>query len=147
MGQLVDRDEEHLRQLILAHYAMAGYIAFFALFGLVYVGLGAMMASSAFPQQANSQGDPRSIGWFFAVLGAVFVVAGLLMAFLTFMVGRNLKYRRHRTFCLVVAGLGCLHIPWGTALGICTFMVLDRSSVKSLFEPPQLPPSIEPGVP
>ena len=102
--------------------------------------LGAMMLSSAFPQPPNSQDDPQFIGMLFASLGAVVVVAGLLFAFLTYLTGRSLADRRRRTFCLVMAGISCLHIPWGTALGICTFMVFGRPSVKLLFEPALPPP-------
>ena len=133
MGELIDRDREHLRQLTLAYYVMAGFIAFFSLFGLLYVGIGGMMMSGGFPQPPNSGDDPRAFGMIFAAIGAIVVGAGLVIAFLTFLTGRSIRDRRRRTFCLIVAGLSCLHIPWGTALGVCTIMVLERPSVKLLF--------------
>src|SRR6185503_9557006 len=45
MGELVDRDQEHLRLLVWAHYIWAGTIGFFSLFTLIYIGLGVMMVS------------------------------------------------------------------------------------------------------
>ena len=34
---------------------------------------------------------------------------------------------------LVVAGIGCLSIPYGAILGVMTFIVLLRKSVKAMF--------------
>jgi len=45
-----------------------------------------------------------------------------------------LRKRKHRTFLLVMAALSCLSIPYGTILGIFTFMVLQRPAAKKLFE-------------
>jgi hypothetical protein len=36
---------------------------------------------------------------------------------------------------MVIAALGCLEIPYGTALGILTLMVLGRPSVVKQFNP------------
>ena len=73
----------------------------------------------------------------FLGIGVAFLVLGLGVTLLTYLVGRYLRDRRHRTFCLVMAGLSCLQIPWGTAIGICTISVLNRPSVKVLFEAPR----------
>ena len=35
---------------------------------------------------------------------------------------------------MVVAGFGCLEVPYGTALGVCTFLVLNRRSVEKVFD-------------
>ena len=139
MPELIDRDQEHLRLLMVA---MAGFIGFFSLFGLLYVGMGAMFLSGAMPQSGNPRDDPRFIGLILAGMGSAFVVLGLTFALLTFLAGRSLRDRRRKTFIYVVAGLGCLHIPWGTGLGVATFMVLGRPSVKALFDPPTPPPPI-----
>jgi hypothetical protein len=41
----------------------------------------------------------------------------------------------------VIAGINCIFIPYGTLLGVATFMVLVRPSVQALFAavPPPLP--------
>jgi hypothetical protein len=36
-------------------------------------------------------------------------------------------------FCLVVAGVSCLFMPFGTILGVLSLIVLNRPSVKLLF--------------
>lgn len=59
----------------------------------------------------------------------------LATAALSGFAGRSLSRRRHYVFCLVAAGLACLSFPLGTALGVFTFMVLQRPSVKALFGP------------
>jgi len=46
-----------------------------------------------------------------------------------------LRDRRHRTFSMAIAALDCLHIPFGTILGILTFIVLGRDSVRALYHP------------
>ena len=48
--------------------------------------------------------------------------------------GRYLLQRTHYTFCLVVAAIACLLMPFGTALGIFTIIVLMRPSVREMFE-------------
>jgi hypothetical protein len=41
--------------------------------------------------------------------------------------------RKARTFCFVIACIACLNVPLGTALGVCTILVLSRPRVKDLF--------------
>src|SRR5271157_1075744 len=49
MGELVDRDQEHLFLLKLGHYILSGATAFISLFALFYVGLGAVLTPVVFP--------------------------------------------------------------------------------------------------
>ena len=35
--------------------------------------------------------------------------------------------------CLIVAGVNCLALPYGTLAGVLTFIVLGRNSVRALF--------------
>jgi hypothetical protein len=49
------------------------------------------------------------------------------------MSGLFLLKRRHRMFILIVAGLNCLSVPLGTILGVFTFVVLGRDSVRKAF--------------
>ena len=41
--------------------------------------------------------------------------------------------KRNRLFSIVIAGLDCLQIPFGTALGVFTIIVLSRESVRELY--------------
>jgi len=56
------------------------------------------------------------------------------LAILKFTVARRLRQRRSWVFCIVVAALSCIGIPFGTALGVFTLLVLSRHSVKCMFD-------------
>lgn len=143
MGELIDRDLEHLRLLHIGFYIMAGLSGFFSLFALIYIGLGGVFVAGVFNQLGNSNGAnalPAAFGWIFVGMGVFFLVVGLTIALLLFLTGKNLQQRTHRTFCLVMAGFCCLQIPWGTALGICAINVLNRPSVRAMFDRTGPPP-------
>jgi len=131
-------DGEHLKLLSIGYMISAGFNAFFMLFGLFYVFMGAMASEMIrLSTQANAKPGgppPAFIGWFFAAIGLVFFAVGLTFAILKFRAASNLKRRRSRIFCMVVAGLTCLEFPYGTALGVFTFIALGRESVVRLFE-------------
>jgi hypothetical protein len=62
-------------------------------------------------------------------MGFIFVVAAVLNV----VSGIFLRQRRHRIFSFVIAGLDCLQIPFGTALGVFAIIVLSRDSVRQLY--------------
>jgi hypothetical protein len=87
------------------------------------------------PTQPSEEQVARIMGAVFLVIGLFLLIIGLMLALAQFLVGRFLGQRKHHTFCLVVAGLNCRNMPLGTILGVFTFIVLLRPSVKRLFEP------------
>jgi hypothetical protein len=140
MPEEVDRqsviDEEHLKLLSLGYLISAGVAAFFSLFGLFYVFFGIVMsvALSHVPASAKTgQPPPAFVGWIFAGLGVVFFLLGSAVAFARFWTARCIKQRKSRTFCMVIAAIGCLEFPYGTALGVLSFIVLGRESVIKRF--------------
>ncbi len=66
--------------------------------------------------------------------GVVVSVLILPWAALNAFSGYALRNRKYRTFSLVLAGLNCLSIPLGLALGIYTFSVLNRPGVLELYD-------------
>ena len=72
----------------------------------------------------------RFFTWFIAFFVAWFLTAAVV----NFLSGLFMRSQRHRTFSMVVAGLNCLHIPLGTALGVITLVVLTKDSVRKLYE-------------
>ena len=147
MGELIDRDQEHLRLVEIGFYVQAGLIGFVSLFALIYVGLGMLLMSGVFPKTGTPANDvPVSvIGWIFIGIGGVLFVLGLGFALLLFYAARGLKVRRRRILCLILAGFCCLQIPWGTVFGVLAIIVLNRESVIPLFEPPPVrmgPPAL-----
>ena len=134
----MNQDEEHLKLLSIFHYIVAGFTALFALFPVIYVILGLCFLFA--PEQFASHGEsppPGGLGWVFIVMGGIMMAFGWGFAALVFTAGRFLARRKHHTFCLVVACIECLFLPFGTILGIFSIIVLMREPVKQLFVPRQ----------
>ena len=128
------QDEEHLRLLSIFHYVVAGLAALFALFPIFHLILGLFMIfapDKMFPGKQDVA--PALIGWFFVIFASVFITLGWTFAALIVTTGRFLARHKHYTFCLVMAGIECLFMPFGTVLGVFTILVLVRESVKPLF--------------
>jgi len=132
MESSTDQDREHLRLLTIFYYIWAGVQSLGGLMGLAFIGVGAFIASS--PQVAQSNNPPPPwFGAIFAGIGALVFLSVEGMAALSFFTGRFLARRQHHTFCVVISALNCLSLPLGTALGVFSILVLQRSSVKVLF--------------
>jgi hypothetical protein len=131
-------DAEHLKLLSIGYLISAGFNAFFMLFGLFYVFMGILVSEliRRTPQTNAKPGEPLPafLGWIFAGVGLFIFAIGLTFAILKFRAASNLKRRKSRTFCMVVAALTCLEFPYGTALGAFTFIALGRESVVRLFQ-------------
>jgi hypothetical protein len=134
------QDAEHLKLLVIFHYVMAGVMVVFGCFPIIHIGMGWMMVSGKLPmgRPPASGPTPESMGWLFIVFGGLVMLGIWIFAFLTFWAGRCLASRRLRTFCFVMACLSCGFFPLGTALGVFTIIVLQRPSVRMLFERPAM---------
>jgi uncharacterized BrkB/YihY/UPF0761 family membrane protein len=130
-------DEEHLKLLSIGYLVSAGVAALFSLFGLLYVIMGVTMGIifSEAAKRGDQSPPPAFMGWLFGVIGLVIFLLLIAMAILKFLTARCITRRRSRAFCMVVGAISCLEIPYGTLLGVFTFLVLGRNSVKGLFEP------------
>lgn len=136
------KDEEHLKLLALGYKVSAGAAAFFSLFGLIYVVMGLVFSQVPFATSTyvtssyagTTSTPPAFFGWFFGAMGLGILVVGLGLAALKWTTARRLEQRRSLGFCQFVAAISCLEIPYGTLLGVLTFNVLGRPSVRQLFE-------------
>jgi hypothetical protein len=128
-------DDEHLKLLSIFHYVVGGMAALFACFPIIHlvVGLFFILAPEKFGQ--GSQQPPAFIGWFFVAFASVFILVGWALAVLALISGRWIARRKHYTFCFVVACVECIFMPFGTVLGVFTILVLNRQSVKGVFNP------------
>jgi hypothetical protein len=80
--------------------------------------------------------NPEIFEGFFNIFAYFYVVIGvfiLLGAILNFMSARYLGQRRRKVFSMVTAGVNCLSFPFGTVLGVFTFVVLSRPSVEASY--------------
>lgn len=129
-------DHEHLRLLRLGYLISGGANAVMALFPLIHVTVGLTILLGGFPGAMGTNGPPdaRFMGLMFVVIGAMLSSMFAVYGALKLMAARRLRERRSKTFCLIVAGISCFGIPYGTALGALTMIVLARPSVAALFE-------------
>ncbi len=145
--QNTSQDEDQLRLLSIFHYVVAGLSGLVACFPIIHLILGLMFLFA--PQNFEGKGGPPPswFGWIFVVVASVFIALGWVFAGFVFAAGRCLAKRKRYSFCLVMAGVECLFMPFGTILGVFTIVVLMRESVKQLFvghqaaQPPQAGPS------
>jgi hypothetical protein len=130
-----NRDSEHLRLLSIFHYVVGGIGALFALFPLFHfaIGIAFILSPETFVDSNSGNPPPRFIGYLFAAVGAVFVLFGETLAILTIYSGTRIRKRQKYMFSFVVACILCIFIPFGTALGVFTIIVLSRESVKKLY--------------
>ena len=136
----MNQDNQHLELLSIFHYVVGGLTALFSCFPLIHLGVGIAMLSGEF------QGDhppPRAFAWIFIMIASVIILTGWTLAVAIIIAGRKLKKRTGRTFCLVIAGLECMMMPFGTGLGVLSLIVLTKESVKELFSMPS-PPGVTP---
>ena len=131
-------DEEHLKLLSIGYVVSGSMSALFSLMGLLYAGMGVMVFTLGAAEAKNgpkpSQAPPVELAWFFGVFGLILFFALVAVALCKFKAAHCIKKRTGRTFCMVVAAISCFAIPYGTLLGVFSFMVLFRPSVAKLFE-------------
>lgn len=128
-------DGEHLRALSICYVVSGAVHLVFSVFSLFYIFMGVAFATilSDMPGHTGQPPPPAFMGLFFGLFGFVMFVYMVGLGVLQLVVARRLKQRRSRVLCMVVAGVTCLGIPYGTALGVFTFLVLARPSIVGAF--------------
>lgn len=136
------QDLEHLKLLAIFHYVVAGMAALFACIPFIHFFIGLALATGALPD-TDPGAQPVGIG--LMIFAGLFILSGWTLAAFIAYAGRSLQTRKRYTFCLVMAGIECIFMPFGTVLGVFTIIVLMRDSVKELFGRPleSLPASEE----
>jgi len=115
---------------------VAGLMALFACIPFIHFFMGLALATGTFP---DTDPEAQPIGIFIMVFAGLFILAGWTLAVLIAYAGRSLQARRRYTYCLVMAGVECIFMPFGTVLGVFTIIVLMRDSVKEMFGRPVAP--------
>ncbi len=132
-------DEEQLRPLPVCYWVLGATSAMMSLYGLFYIAMGVMFSTIPF-EQASGPAEAPPPGMFmilFGGMGLAFLLMFGTLATLQILTGFWIRKRRRRIACLVTAGISCVFIPFGTLIGVLTFLVLLRPSVKMLFERPR----------
>lgn len=136
----MDQDLEQIRLISIFHYIIAGIAGLFACFPVIHLLIGiSILTGSIFPSDVPSDLLPFPFilfGLMFTLLPAAMIFLGWAFAIGMALAGYFLTRKRHYMFCLVMAGISCVFMPFGTVLGVFTIVVLIRPSVKELFAYP-----------
>jgi len=126
-------DSEHLRLLRIGYFIAAATNLLWVFFPLFYVAMGAVIFFGGFDGGKPADAPPKSIGFVFMAIG---IAISLIMASFTalkVLTAWAIGKRRCKALIFATAAICCLGVPWGTALGVLTFLVLTRPSVASQF--------------
>jgi hypothetical protein len=130
----MNKDLEHLKLISIFHYIVGGLACFCGLLWILYIVSGIILIFAS-GSMASDDRMGASIGGVVAIVVGVFLFI-LFEAYGILCIIAGRKYAKHQGywFCFVLAVLTCLNFPLGTALGVFTIVVLNRPSVKALFQ-------------
>jgi uncharacterized protein involved in response to NO len=138
----MNQDEEHLRLLSIFHYVCAGITALISCFPVFHLIIGLVMVFSPGSFDHGKSGPPAWFGGIMIAISGLIILAGWTFSALQAWTGSCLKQRKHYTFCFVMACVACTFMPFGTALGVFSIIVLSRPTVKALFKRAPLAPPV-----
>src|SRR5262245_54330895 len=127
--------EEDIRQLDLLsifHYVVAGILAVFGLFPFIHLAVGIAIVTGRL-EDDRGYGPPEWFGYFFIAAAAAMITMAWSLAVAMALSAGRLKKRVAYNYCLIVAGVECIFMPFGTVLGVFTIITLTRPSIRSLF--------------
>jgi len=132
-------DDDQLNLLSLFHFVGAGLAVLALLFLFVHYQFFHTFIENPqfFANQRQTTSPPpeqifrmfRMFKWFYVIFGLWFSLSALL----NILSGIFLRSRTHRDVSIVIAAIDCIHIPFGTMLGVFTIVVLMRDSVRELY--------------
>lgn len=153
---------EHLRLLSLFHYVLGGIGYLMSLIPCIHLAIGIFFLVA--PEEAFQTPPPRAVeaspeadgetarpaapqpvpafpaklfGAIFTSIASVLILGGMTFSTCVVLAGKRLAALRSHTFCMVVAGIECLLMPFGTVLGIFTILTLIKPEARALFGLPE----------
>ena len=124
-------DADQLRLISIFHYVVGGIHLFGSSFALIHFVLGLLMILR--PGMFGNNPPPPFLGVLFTAIGGAVIVCGWTLGICTIFSGRCIQRRVRRTFSIIIAAINCALVPFGTALGVFTLIVLMRDSVRRLY--------------
>lgn len=129
-------DADQLKLLYTFHFIIAGLaIVGVGFLFLHYALMHTLLANVPIGKNQNVGNLPPQeffgiFKWFYLFFGGLLLLggAGNLIS------GMFMRNQKNRTFSLIIAGINCLQFPLGTALGVFTFIVLLRDSVREIYD-------------
>lgn len=151
---------ERMNFLAIGFYVRGGMMFFFGCFFLLYVAMFTAFAfmpqsawnhqpphravtapaanASPMPDVANPGAPPIAVFRIMAGVMSGVVFLAWVGGALTLYSGRCIKKRKHRPLVYVMAALNCLFIPYGTLLGVFTFIILGSPEATTEWNNPAL---------
>jgi hypothetical protein len=126
-------DLQNLRLLSIFHYVVAGFAALMGCFPIIHLVIGIALLTGEFPQAPQSDFPQTLFGAFFAGIAGLAILTMWSLAACLVVAGRFLGQQRRRMFCVVVAAVECLLVPFGTVLGVITLIILHKPTVMERF--------------
>jgi hypothetical protein len=128
---LTAEDQAHLKTLSICWYVWAGFAVFGALCGGLYLIIGVIAAVVG---GAENEEEAVAMGVMFGGMGLLIMLVVIPLAVLNFLAAKGLNQRRRKTLIYVMAAIACTSVPLGTVLGVFTFIVMGRPTVKGAFD-------------
>ncbi|QBG45927.1 hypothetical protein EGM51_00310 [Verrucomicrobia bacterium S94] len=128
-------EAKQLNILAVFHYVAGGITALFSCIPFIHVFMGLAIISGKFFEETDGNPPPAQIGWLFVIMGSIFILTGWLTAISMIVAGRKLSQRKNRMYCMVIAGIECMFMPFGTVLGVFTLIALNKESIRDAFQP------------
>lgn len=150
---------EHLRLLSIFHYVVGGMGYLISLVPCIHLAIGIFFLvapEETFqvpppPRPVPASPEPgaettpvapvapvppfpsKLFGVIFTTVASVIIVSGMIFSTCIVLAGRRLASLRSYTFCMVIAGIECFIMPFGTVLGIFTILTLIKPETRQLF--------------
>ena len=134
----MNQDEQYVKILAIFHFVVAGISALAACFpilhfimglGMLAVSLGLGASEGAFAEAAI----PGLVGLLFTLIAGSVMLFGWAFAVCVALTGWFLLKKKRHMFCVVMGGVECMFMPFGTVLGVFTIITLMKPSVKEMF--------------
>lgn len=132
----MENQNDHLKLLSVFHFVVAGLAGLFACFPIFHLMMGISMLSGEFFPAGTGVEFPApftTFGLMFTILPAVMILLGWAFAVALAVSGYFLSRRRNYLYCLVMAAVSCIFVPFGTVLGAFTIAILMKDEVKAQF--------------
>jgi hypothetical protein len=133
----VNSDLHYLNLLSIFHYVVGGMVYLFGCFPIFHLIFGIVMLVVPMDDNKNDPFPAKIIGCMMIFFALAFITAAWTLATMIVVTGRKLAKKKSYMFCMVIAGIECIFMPFGTVLGVFTIILLSRPSVKELFNPTQ----------
>ncbi len=127
-------NSQTLDLISIFHYVLAAMMYLKGAIAFVLMGIGSIAVMGVLADQPNDMVPALIVlGLIFFMAPMMFLTVSWTAATLVLFAGRRITKRTNLNYCQIVAGLECLCVPFGTALGIFTLINLTKPDVKESF--------------